>query len=709
MVFVSSGFLLLKYSCIYNHSLTSSGAKSLNKPSTPSIEVQLKSIQQLIQTAKFNEAIKQSKHLQKQTTDKQQQIELWYLIAVAYRFAKNYSQALLSINELLKLDEVHSRANQEKGFINLGLNDTELAKISFENAVKLNPSLVTSWQQLIYLYRDAHQQEKVQKAANQLEKLKGLPPALLAVTEQMHEGKLSKAEQICRQFLQKNKHNIDGMCLLADIGMELKIYDDAEFLLASALELAPTHIHARSQYLNLLIRLGKYKIAEQQVNKLLATQPDNLTFKIAKASVLTGLGNIDEAINLFEQAIKQATTQTSIQIIEQNNQLAGFYLQLGHALKAKGDIDKAIAAYQEAYHFKPSYGDAFWSLANTKTYRFSDAEIVQMQAQQENEVLLLKDKIQLHFATGKAFEDRQEYDQAFNAYQQGNDLHHASSGFNINKIEQQISEQIKYCTAELFELRGNLGLNSPDPIFIVGLPRAGSTLLEQILASHSQVDGTMELHNILGLASRLRGRSNNQNNEEAQYPKNLGEIKSDYFKRFGQQFIDETRGYRENAPLFIDKMPNNFLHIGLIKLILPNAKIIDARRSPMACCFSGFKQLFAEGQDFSYNLEDIGRYYQSYLKLMAHWNNVLPNFILTVNHEDVVDDLEKQVRRILDFCGLEFEQSCIDFHKTKRNIKTPSSEQVRQPIYKSSTEQWRHFEQYLAPLKNILNIDCTSL
>lgn len=276
------------------------------------------------------------------------------------------------------------------------------------------------------------------------------------------------------------------------------------------------------------------------------------------------------------------------------------------------------------------------------------------------------------------------------------------NGFDISRIEQQVAEQIQYCTPELFANRGQLGLNTPDPIFIVGLPRAGSTLLEQILASHSQVDGTMELHNILGLAARLRGRHQNSNTN--QYPKNLNEIKPELFKRFGQQFINETQAYREQAPFFIDKMPNNFLHIGLIRLILPNAKIIDARRAPMACCFSGFKQLFAEGQDFSYDLEDIGKYYQAYLKLMAHWQSVLPDFILTVNHEDVVDDLEKQVRRILDFCGLSFEQSCVDFHNTKRTIKTPSSEQVRQPIYKSATEQWRHFEQHLTPLKAALNI-----
>jgi len=675
----------------------------LDKTSIPSIENQLKTIQQLIQAAKFNEAIEQSKRLLAQTSEQHNQIELWYLIAVAQRYGKDFSNALTSINELLKFDQNHSRGNQEQGYIHLALQQIEQAKIAFENAVKLNPSLIASWQELIQLYREEKQQENVQRAANQLAKLKKLPPALLAVTELMHEGKLLKAEQICRHFLQNNKRHIDGMCLLAEIGIELKVYGDAEFLLASALELAPNHIHARSQYLNLLIRLGKYKVAEPQVEKLLIEQPENLSFKVAKANVLTGLGKIEQATPLFEDAIAQSTNITTNQITEKNQQVSRFYLQLGHALKAKGDIAKAIAAYQKSSQLQPHYGDAYWSLANTKTYRFSEQEIAKMQVQQNNKELAFVDKVQLHFATGKAFEDQQEYKQAFNSYKQGNELQHARSGFDINKVEKQMAAQIKYCTAELFAKRGGLGLNSADPIFIVGLPRAGSTLLEQILASHSQVDGTMELHNILGLASRLRGTNHGLSDQESRYPKNLGEIESTYFERFGQQFIDDTRVYRENAPLFIDKMPNNFLHIGLIRLILPNAKIIDARRSPMACCFSGFKQLFAEGQDFSYNLEDIGRYYQAYLKLMAHWDEVLPGFVLTVNHEDIVEDLETQVRRMLDFCGLAFEQSCLDFHKTKRTIKTPSSEQVRQPIYKSATEQWKHFEAYLGPLKKVLN------
>lgn len=664
----------------------------MNNATISPIETQLRSIKQLLQTAKFDEAITQSKQLQQQSLSEQEQVEIWYLIAVAQRYNKDFNHALSSTNELLKCDAAYNRAYQEQGYIHLALNQPEQATAAFEQAVMLNPCLVASWQELIELYRKTNQLDDVQRAANHLMKLKDLPPALLAVTELLHEGKLLKAEQICRHFLQNNKQHIDGMCLLAQIGIEMKIYDDAEFLLATALELKPDHLHARSQYLNLLIRLGKYKAAEKQVNKLLAKQSENLSFKVAKASVLTGLGEIEPAINLFKQAIVE------------DNQVPGFHLQLGHALKVKGDIEQAIAAYQTAYQLNPSYGDAFWSLANTKTYRFSDEEIAQMQSQQNVEGLAITDKVQLYFATGKAFEDRKDFDQAFAAYEQGNKLQHESSSFDISKIEQQIDEQIKFCTKELFEIRGNLGLNAPDPIFIVGLPRAGSTLLEQILASHSQVDGTMELHNILGLASRLQSRNQSDEHSENAYPKNLSEINPEYFKRFGQQFIEETKVYREKAPLFIDKMPNNFLHIGLIRLILPNAKIIDARRPPMACCFSGFKQLFAEGQDFSYNLDDIGRYYQGYMKLMAHWHEVLPDFVLTVNHEDVVNDLETQVRRMLDFCGLEFEQSCVDFHKTKRNIKTPSSEQVRQPIYKSATEQWKHFEHHLSPLKKVLNL-----
>jgi tetratricopeptide (TPR) repeat protein len=376
-----------------------------------SIEHQVKSIQQLIQHAKFEQAIEQGTLLLSQETHPDHQVELLYLIAVAHRYIKDTAQALKSIEQLIALNPSHSRAYQEQGHAYLAMQKNDFAKKSFERAVELNPCLIASWQELINLYREEPEQmDKVQAAANQLAKLKRLPPALLAVTELMHEGKLLKAEQVCRHFLQNNKRNIEGMCLLAEIGIELKIYDDAEFLLATALELAPENVNARSQYLNLLIKIGKFKAAKDEVENLLKHQPENLSFIVAKANILTGLGDIDNAITLFQQAI------------ESDSSIAGFHLQLGHALKALGNIDGAIVAYQNAYKVESTYGDAYWSLANTKTYRFSNDEIAQMQAHQSEVDLASVDRIQMYFASGKAFEDRKNYHAAFEHCKIGNDL-----------------------------------------------------------------------------------------------------------------------------------------------------------------------------------------------------------------------------------------------------------------------------------------------
>ena len=309
------------------------------------------------------------------------------------------------------------------------------------------------------------------------------------------------------------------------------------------------------------------------------------------------------------------------------------------------------------------------------------------------------DRVHFSFSLGKAFEDAGDYRSSFTYYQKGNALKSRRTGYSPDRTNEMVEAQISCCTDDLFEKRGDAGFDSPDPIFIVGMPRAGSTLLEQILASHSMVDGTMELHNILGLAQRLRGRTVAESSE---YPGNLWDIDRDYFHRFGERFIEDTRVYRQGAPYFIDKMPNNFMHVGLIRLILPNARVIDARREPMACCFSNFKQLFGEGQDFSYGLESMGRYYRDYVRLMDHWESALPGFVLRVQHEDVLEDLEGQVARLLEFCGLPFEEGCLRYWETERAIRTPSSEQVRQPIYRSGVDVWRNFEPWLDPLKQAL-------
>jgi len=315
------------------------------------------------------------------------------------------------------------------------------------------------------------------------------------------------------------------------------------------------------------------------------------------------------------------------------------------------------------------------------------------------------DKVHFNFALGKALEDQRDFAAAFTAYETGNTLNKKILKYQSGEISRRVDHQIERCNAALFSQWKNAGCSRADPIFILGLPRAGSTLLEQILASHSQVDGTLELPNILSLVHRLQGRQKIRVDEEPPYPRRLTEIEAHHLTDFGQQYIDDTQIFRQGAPFFIDKMPNNFLHIGLIKLILPNAKVIDARRHPLSCCFSNFKQLFAEGQEFTYSLSDMGEYYRHYVRLMDHWDEVLPGFVLKVQHEDVVNDLEAQVRRMLDFCDLAFEESCLEFYKTERNVRTPSSEQVRQPIYKTGLQQWRHFEAHLTPLFDALGPD----
>ena len=370
----------------------------------------------------------------------------------------------------------------------------------------------------------------------------------------------------------------------------------------------------------------------------------------------------------------------------------------GHALKTTGETEKAIESYRAAFAAKPDHGDAWYALANLKTYRFSEEEIERMEEQAARPDLAFMDRVHLSFALGKAHEDRENYEASFEHYERGNALKRAQTRYDADAMSAELAKQREVCTPELFAKHERKGHDAPDPIFILGLPRAGSTLLEQILASHSQVDGTMELPDILALAHRLRGRKAGQSN----YPEVLHDLTGEQLQTFGQQYIENTAIHRQGAPFFIDKMPNNFRHIGLIHLILPNAKIIDARRAPMDCCFSGFKQLFAEGQEFTYGLTEIGRYFADYVDLMEHWDAVLPGKVLRVQHEDVLDDPEGQIRRMLDYCGLPFEEACLNFHQTSRAVRTASSEQVRQPINRSGQGAWVPYDPWLGDLRAAL-------
>jgi len=641
----------------------------------------IKQCQLLIKKGHLSQA---SANLEDMLVENPGHIEGIYCLAVCQRKQKKYSQAMASLDQILEKMPEHGRAHQEQGYIHKALGNTSKALASFEKAVSLNPALFGSWR----VMADEPGYSMRQEAKKRVDWLSSQPPALVSVSSLIYQKQLHRAEWLCRHFLKENPHQPEAMRLLAELGTKFQILDDAEFLLASCLEFEPNYKRARLDYVHVLHKRQKFHKALEQAKILLDSDPQNSNFKI-------GLGNAQQATGDFEAAIS-----TFESVLQNNLDNYSIYLTLGHALKTMGRVEDAIKAYRKSYSIKPDFGDAFWSLANLKTYRFTGNERQQMRDQEASATTAINDKIHFCFALGKDLEDSEHFDEAFSFYHRGNKLKSEQDRFDSKALELSFEFQKNNFDAAFFKRNKSAGCSAPDPIFIVGLPRAGSTLLEQILSSHSQVDGTMELANIIGLAHRLNGRQATQDNPK--YPSVLNNISADDLTKMGEMYIEDTQHHRQGAMFFIDKMPNNFRHIALINLILPNAKIIDARRDPLSCCFSGFKQLFGEGQQFSYDLEDIGDYYRRYVELMDHWDKELPGKILRVQYEDVVADLETQVRRILDYCGLPFEQACIDFHRNKRAVRTPSSEQVRQPIYQSGLEQWRNYESHLEPLKKAL-------
>ena len=637
---------------------------------------------QLLQGGQLKEAFELTRA---ELIDAPDNIDALYLHAVALRYLGQPKLALKTLHKLKQQQPDYGRAYQEEGHNLKLLGDLKSALTAYQQAVDLNHALVASWRELLVLYQQNNDQTAFNMAQAECSRLSELPAELLSVSSLIHEGKLFQAETLCRAFLKKNPHHIEAMRLLALLGMKLFIYDDAEFLLESCVEFAPDYWLVRYDYVNVLHKRQKFEKALEQATILRDAYPDNYAFQLAYANENVAVGDFTAALEIYAR------------VIALNPRLEQPYLARGHAQKTIGKLEDAIESYRSAYRARADFGDAYWSLANLKTYRFTDVEIASMQSQLEVPASSVTDRFHLCFALGSAYETRQDYAQAFSYYEKGNRLKKQDVRYQPERLDAAMKRQVEFCTPALFAAKAGMGGPQDDPIFIVGLPRAGSTLLEQILASHSQIDGTMELPNIIALAHRLNGRR--FISEEARYPKNLAEMSSEQLQGFADSFIEETRFHRKGAPYFIDKMPNNFMHIGLIHLILPNAKIIDARRHPMACCFSGFKQLFADGQEFTYGQQEIARYYKGYVELMAHWDKALPGKVLRLHYEHLVADLDGQVRRILDFLGLSFEGSCLNFYQTDRSIRTPSSEQVRQPIYQSGLEHWRHFEPYLDVLR----------
>jgi tetratricopeptide (TPR) repeat protein len=514
-------------------------------------------------------------------------------------------------------------------------------------------------------------------------------PELLKAAAALARNDIPVAERALKDYLKRFPTDAAAIRMLAETAMRLGRVEDAATLLERCLELAPGFDAARQNYATALARLNRPVEALAEVDCLLASQPEHIGYKAQRASTLVRIGEYQAALTLYDELLARVPDNAKLRMSH------------GHALKTVGRTEDAIAAYERSIELAANLGEAYWSLANLKTYRFSPAQIEAMRAQLARGDLSAEDRYHLDFALGKALEDQGDYEASFRHYSAGNRLRRTEIHYDPVENRAAMKRAKALYTAEFLAERADAGHPAPDPIFIVGLPRAGSTLIEQILSSHSLVEGTMELPDMIAIARRLghkRGKG-----DGAPYPASIGKLSRTELRAIGEEYLERTRVQRKTEkPFFIDKMPNNFVHTGMILLALPGAKIVDARRHPLACCFSAYKQHFARGQSFTYDLAELGAYYRDYVDLMAHFDRVAPGRVHRVFHERLVERFEGEVRRLLAYCELPFEEACLRFYETERAVRTASSEQVRRPIFSEGLEQWRLYDTWLEPLKKEL-------
>ena len=627
----------------------------------------------------------------------------------------NLNESMQQLEEILHVHPYNLKALSLLLEINIKLSDTDKAIEIINNLIKIEPDNASHYEKLIKIYQFLNDDSGYEFALIRLHKK--FPSILTArlisniyikndreeesdqIIQDFFEsdknysdlykgirhvkaGRLKLAEETYKKVIKKDKDNIDALRLMGLLAFKTKDYDISERLFMRVLEIDPTFSLAWDNLAKLFRVQNKLSKSIPAFENLIKLDPYNFEALVSLGTIYIKLSKYHQGINLYEK---------SLTIKPENPRV---YLSLGHALKTIGQREKSEIAYHNAIKFYPFSGEAYWSLANLKTYKFSKKEISNMKLA-INKNIHPNEQIQMHFALAKALESNNQFEDSFNHYKEGNWLQRKQIKYNSEEYKLSIDDVINFFKSnkDIFKSRANI--KNDDPIFILGLPRSGSTLIEQILSSHSLIDGTQELPNIMAISRDIKLIDPNNG-----YPNNLMNIDTSSFNDFGQKYIDETRWARSSKPYFIDKMPNNFVHIGLIKLILPNAKIIDARRNPMDACFSCFKQYFAKGQHFTYDLDDIARYYKDYLRLMDFWNELFPGEIFTINYEDIINNTNKKIRELLNFCNVEFENSCLDFHKSKRPVKTASSEQVRQPMYKTGLDYWKNYRNNLDILIN---------
>jgi len=601
---------------------------------------------------------------------------------------RRLEQAGKVLERTVELAPTFGRAHDDLGYVLLELERFQEAVDVLQKAVHLDPKLDFAW---LNLGKALASLGRGKEADAAFEASFALSPErrLLALAAKHHkEGRLDEAEKLYREGIKKRPDNVDAMRMLAMVAATAKRFDDAERLLRKATAIAPDFLTAVIDLGRILKEQDRFEEAIDCFKKAIAINPNNPGTHYLLASTYSPAALNHEAVREYRRTLELSPNHP------------GALLGLGNSLKTVGEQEEAIRAYQDCIRVKPDNGEIYWSLANLKTYRFSDGQIEDMERRaSENAELPDKSAVNFLFALGKAFDDRGEFDRAWHFYERANTKQRMMVKYDPVQTETINDSMMEVFDAELLGEKSGLGHDDPAPVFILGLPRSGSTLLEQILASHSRVEGTSELPYIGRVAMSL----NRNRADGIKFPGAVRELGEEALKMLGEDYIRYAQLHRtEGAPFFIDKMPNNFPSVGFIHLILPKAKIIDARRHPLDACVANYRQHYARGQTFTYDLTDIGEYYLQYQRMMDYWNEVLPKRVLTVQYEEVVTDLEQQVRRILDYCGLPFEENCIRYYETERPVRTASSEQVRQPIYTGAVNFWRNYEKHLDELFEII-------
>jgi tetratricopeptide (TPR) repeat protein len=609
------------------------------------------------------------------------------LLGIAERLRGEAAAAEAVLRSLVEEQPRWAAARYELGRVLVELGRGEEAVRELQRTAELAPENPDAWRALGDLLAATGDEAGAERARARFLKASIRDPRLLAAGAALCDNRIPEAETLLRRHLQEYPTDVAAIRMFAEVAGRLGRYQDAENLLARCLELAPGFAGARHNYAVALTRQGKHAAALEQVVRLLAAESRNPSYRSLHAAVLGALGEYAQAIEIYGGLLQEFPTQPKL------------WMSHGHALKTAGRGADGIAAYRRAVELDPRLGEAWWSLANLKTYRFSDEDVALMRGQLSCTDLQPEDRFHFHFALGKALEDRQAYAESFEHYRDGNAQRRQLVHFDVERLHALVQRTRRFFGPELLAARAGQGAPDPDPIFIVGLPRSGSTLVEQILASHSRVEGTMELPDLPAVAMAVGAEGGGPGS----YPEALAQLDAAALRALGERYLGTTRIQRKQGrAFFIDKLPNNFLHTGLIHLILPNARIIDARRHPLGCCFAAFKQHFARGQNYTYDLGELGAYYRAYVELMAHFDAVLPGRVHRVLYERMVEDTEGEVRRLLAYCGLDFEPACLRFYENDRAVRTASSEQVRSPIYREGVDQWRAYERWLEPLKRAL-------